>query len=142
MVMDAYSIMVLVLLTHGLAMVQAGAVRGLGMLHTASWVVFFAFYFVSLPAAYVLAFPFRWGIIGLWFGVVIGSIVEVLLYFVFLRFFCDWKLIAVEISDRMKMKQSPDISFKKVESLREPMIKAINSRNSSEMKTQMYTEEI
>ena len=112
------------------------------MLHTASWVVFFAFYFVSLPAAYVLAFPFEQSIVGLWFGVVIGSVVEVVLYFVFLRFFCDWKLIAIEVSDRMKLKQSPDISFKKADWLREPMLKVSHSRNNSEMKTRVYTEEI
>jgi len=142
MVMDAYCIMVLVLLTHGMAMVQAGAVRGLGMLHTASWVVFFAFYFVSLPSAYLLAFPYRWGIMGLWFGVVIGSTVEVVLYFVFLRFFCNWKLIAIEISERMKTKQSPDISFKKGDCLREPMLGSKNSNQNYDMRTRIYTEEI
>ena len=57
MIKEAYIVMVLILLLHGMAMVQAGAVRGLGMLHTATWIVFFAFYFISLPAAYVLAFP-------------------------------------------------------------------------------------
>ncbi len=74
------------------------------MLHTATYMVFIAFYFVSLPCAYLLAFNLQWGINGLWMGVVIGSVVEVVLYFIFLSFMCNWKLIAIEISEKMKLK--------------------------------------
>lgn len=85
------------------------------MLHTATYVVFFAFYFVSLPCAYAFAFPMEWGMIGLWCGVVVGSLAEVILYFFFLRFFCNWKLIAIEVSEKMKERYSPEISFRKNE---------------------------
>lgn len=81
------------------------------MLQTATYVVFFAFYFISLPAAYLFAFPMEWGMIGLWYGIVVGSIIEVILYFILLRFFCNWDKLAVEISERMKMKLTPNISM-------------------------------
>ncbi len=79
-------------------MVQAGAVRGLGKLHTATLVVFIAFYIVSLPSAYYLAFRKEMGMVGLWWGVGVGSASEVILYFFFIRFCCDWKQLAVQIS--------------------------------------------
>lgn len=103
--------MCLVLMLHGLAMVQAGAVRGLGMLELATWMVLFAFYFVALPLAYLFAFPVGMSMVGLWWGVVGGSIAEIVLYVVILRFKCDWKRIAIEISENLKIKEvSPNNS--------------------------------
>ena len=89
--MDGYSVMSLVLILHGFAMVQAGGVRGLGMLKLASWVVLFAFYCVALPGAYLCAFFLQWGMVGLWWGVVSGSVAEIVLYFLILQYMCDWK---------------------------------------------------
>lgn len=90
MVIDGYTVMLFILMLHGFAMIQAGAVRGLGMLELATWMVFFAFYFISLPAAYIFAFKLEMGMVGLWWGVVAGSVTEIILYFIFLRFICDW----------------------------------------------------
>ncbi len=98
MITDAYLVMILVLMFHGLAMVQAGAVRGLGMINLANYVVFFAFYVVSLPAAYLCSFTWQMGMVGLWWGITAGAVAEIILYFFFLRFVCDWKKIAIEIS--------------------------------------------
>jgi Na+-driven multidrug efflux pump len=69
------------------------------MLEMATWVVFFAFYFVSLPLAYYLAFPYKMQVMGLWYGIVGGSISEVILYFLFLKFVCNLDKIAVKIAD-------------------------------------------
>jgi MATE family multidrug resistance protein len=76
--------MAVVLMLHGLAMIQAGAVRGLGMLELATWMVLIAFYFVALPSAYLFAFPLDMGMLGLWWGVVAGSIAEIILYVIIL----------------------------------------------------------
>ena len=84
MVAEAYTPLLLILVIHGIAMVQAGAVRGLGMLELGSYMVLFAFYIVSLPVAYLFAFVFKMGMKGLWWGVVVGTISEVILYFIFL----------------------------------------------------------
>jgi MATE family multidrug resistance protein len=98
LIMEAYSVDALILILHGLAMVQAGAVRGLGMLELATWMVLIAFYLVALPAAYLFTFPAGLGMVGLWWGVVAGSLAEIALYVVILRFFCNWKTLALKIS--------------------------------------------
>ena len=104
--------MVLVLLLHGLAMVQAGAVRGLGLLELATWMVLFSFYFIALPGAYIFSFPMNMGMVGLWWGVVAGAITEIVLYVIILRFVCDWRKLAVKISEELRVKTiSPNISI-------------------------------
>jgi MATE family multidrug resistance protein len=123
LIKDAYTVDILILLAHGFAMIQAGAVRGLGKLSMATGMVFFAFYVVSLPGAYFFAFTMEMGMVGLWWGVVVGSISEVILYFFFLRFWCDWKNLAIEISQRMQNSRhiSPNVSIKKYD-LMEPLV--------------------
>jgi multidrug resistance protein, MATE family len=113
MIMEGYSVDALVLILHGLAMVQAGAVRGLGMLELATWMVLFAFYFIALPAAYLLTFPLNMGMPGLWWGVVAGSLAEIVLYVLILRFFCNWKSLAIKISQELKAGHlmSPNMSM-------------------------------
>lgn len=68
------------------------------MLELATWMVLFAFYFVALPAAYFFAFPLSLGMAGLWWGVVAGAIAEIILYVIILKFFCNWKSLAIKIS--------------------------------------------
>lgn len=88
----------------------------------ATGMVFFAFYVVSLPCAYLFAFTLKMGMVGLWWGVVAGSVSEVILYFFFLRFMCDWRRLAVEISEKMRSRHiSPNVSFKRID-LMEPML--------------------
>jgi len=65
--------------------------------------VLIAFYFVALPAAYFFTFSLTMGVVGLWWGVVAGSIAEILLYVIILRFFCDWKDLAFTISAQLRM---------------------------------------
>ena len=103
LISDAYTIMLFILMLHGLAMVQAGAARGLGMIDLANWVVFFAFYVVSLPAAYLFTFTWGMGMLGLWWGITLGSASEIILYCIFLKFMCDWKKLAGDISRKMKL---------------------------------------
>jgi len=61
----------------------------------ATFMVFFSFYIISLPCAYIFAFPWEMGMVGLWWGIVAGAISEVLLYSIFLRYYCDWRLLAI-----------------------------------------------
>ena len=51
--------------------------------------------------------------IGLWWGVVCGSIAEIVQYGYILGFWVNWKNIAREISMDLKMKwaHSPDVSI-------------------------------
>ena len=100
-----------------------------------------AFYFVALPGAYLFAFPMGIGMVGLWWGVVVGAIVEVVLYFLILSFACDWPELALKISKDSKMKQiTPNSSFVKMSpdairkwergSLKEPFLEKGKSDNS------------
>lgn len=116
LVTDGYKVMAIVLMLHGLAMVQAGAVRGLGMLQLATWMVLFAFYFVALPAAYFFTFSLTMGVVGLWWGVVAGSIAEIVLYVIILRFYCDWDELAITISTQLRITGvfSPNASMSKL----------------------------
>jgi multidrug resistance protein, MATE family len=93
-VMNGYTVMTVVLMIHGLAMVQAGALRGLGMLELATLMVLFAFYGVALPAAYLFAFVYDMKMVGLWWGVVAGAVSEILLYLIIFQFFCNWEQLA------------------------------------------------
>lgn len=87
-------------------MIQAGAIRGLGLLQLASWIVLFAFYCVGLPGAYICAFYLQWGLVGLWWGVVSGSIAEIVLYTLIIRYLTDWKGIAQTVSREMHKKST------------------------------------
>jgi MATE family multidrug resistance protein len=100
------------------------------MLEIATWLVFFAFYIVSLPLAYYFTFPLDWGMVGLWWGVVCGSISEVLLYVLLLKYICNWERLALKISQSMK-ESSPNISFKKAEELHEPIYPPTHSKKQS-----------
>jgi MATE family multidrug resistance protein len=104
LVTQGYFVMIFVLILHGLAMVEAGAVRGLGMLTLASWIVLFSFYCVALPCAYAFSFPFALGMLGLWWGVAAGGIAEIILYFVILTYICDWKHITRHVSSQLRIR--------------------------------------
>ena len=86
------------------------------MLQLATWMVLIAFYLVALPAAYLITFPMAMGMVGLWWGVVAGSIAEVALYSAILYFFCDWKQLAISISEQLKITGvlSPNASMSKL----------------------------
>lgn len=86
------------------------------MLQLATWMVLIAFYFVALPAAYFFTFSLMMGVVGLWWGVVAGSIAEIVLYVIILRFFCDWKALALTISAQLTITGhlSPNVSMSKL----------------------------
>ena len=129
MIMEGYTVMLFVFMIHGVAMVQAGAVRGLGMLDLGTWVAFIAFYMVCLPFAYMFAFNLQMGMVGLWWGVVAGAVSEIFIYVIFLRWLCDWKHLAFQISENMKnLSVSLRISFKLEDSVNEQLM----GRNKSQ----------
>jgi MATE family multidrug resistance protein len=54
--------------------VQASALTGLGDTRTPMWVSVVCDWVLGMPAAYVLAFPLGYGVIGLWMGRAIASV--------------------------------------------------------------------
>jgi MATE family multidrug resistance protein len=59
-------------LFDGLQAVATGALRGAGETRIPMLVNLFAYWFVSLPVAWVLGFRFHWGAVGVWIGLCIG----------------------------------------------------------------------
>ena len=50
----------------------AGALRGLGDVKVPGWIAFIAYWMVSIPAGWLLTFPFEMGVIGMWWGINLG----------------------------------------------------------------------
>jgi MATE family multidrug resistance protein len=61
-------------LFDGLQSVATGALRGLGDTRTPMLVNLVGYWMLGLPIACILAFPLRWGVVGLWIGLSIGLI--------------------------------------------------------------------
>jgi len=49
-----------------------GALRGLSDVKVPTAITFVAYWIIALPASYVFAFVFNWGVIGLWIGLALG----------------------------------------------------------------------
>ena len=78
-----------------------GQIRALGAQREAAFIAIGCFYIVSVPLACVFAFWLDWSIYGLWFGIGIGSLCEVILY-LRLVLVTDWQKIADEAADRIE----------------------------------------
>ncbi len=61
-------------LFDGLQTVTTGALRGLGDTRTPMLAHFCGYWLVGLPLAYMLCFSFRWGVSGLWVGLLAALI--------------------------------------------------------------------
>lgn len=51
---------------------SAGALRGLGDVKVPSWIAFVAYWIISIPIGWFLAFPARMGVAGMWWGITLG----------------------------------------------------------------------
>lgn len=58
--------------SDALQIVSAGALRGLDDVMGPAWVAFFAYWVISLPIGWWLAFRQEWGVAGMWWGITIG----------------------------------------------------------------------
>ncbi len=58
--------------------VSAGALRGLGDVRAPAWIVFVAYWIISLPVGWVLAFPGGHGAVGMWWGLTLGLTITAL----------------------------------------------------------------
>lgn len=58
----------------GLQVVGSGILRGLGETRIPMYATLAAHWAIGLPIGYVIAFPMRWGVIGLWIGLASGLV--------------------------------------------------------------------
>ena len=62
-------------LFDGLQTVATGALRGSGDTRTPMFANLIAYWFIGLPAGYVLCFRFGWGAVGIWIGLCVGLMI-------------------------------------------------------------------
>ena len=62
-------------LFDGLQTVATGALRGSGDTRTPMFANLIAYWFIGLPAGYLLCFRFGWGALGIWTGLCVGLVI-------------------------------------------------------------------
>jgi len=58
-------------------------------------------FFLSLPAAYLLAIRLGYGLKGIWLGLIVGSLAQSGIYLYVLAFRVHWKKMALKIASAM-----------------------------------------
>lgn len=58
--------------SDALQIVAAGALRGLDDVRVPAWIAFVAYWLISLPLGWWLAFRLEWGVTGMWWGITLG----------------------------------------------------------------------
>ncbi|KAK3128257.1 hypothetical protein QOZ80_6BG0459020 [Eleusine coracana subsp. coracana] len=84
----------------GLHSSLSGVLTGCGMQKIGAAVNLGAFYLIGIPMAVLLAFVFHLNGMGLWLGIVCGSITK-LLFLIFISWFIDWEKEAGEAKNRV-----------------------------------------
>ena len=80
--------------------------RGLGKQLHATLVVLISSYLVALPCSFYFGVYCGWGVRGLWFGCANGMIFENLIYYILLTHSVNWRRLALEVSNKMRVKES------------------------------------
>jgi multidrug resistance protein, MATE family len=83
--------------------VTCGVLRGLGKFVDATVMAIIAYYVVSLPMEYIIAFKLEYGLVGLWLGQMCGSLFHVLSTQYLISFHYDWNKIAREAKEKHDM---------------------------------------
>lgn len=58
--------------SDSMQVISAGVLRGLNDVKGPAWLAFAAYWLVAIPGGWLLAFPLRWGVAGVWWGITIG----------------------------------------------------------------------
>jgi MATE family multidrug resistance protein len=64
--------------SDAMQIVSAGALRGIDDVKGPAWIAFGAYWVVSIPLGWMLAFPGGWGVTGMWWGITAGLTVTAL----------------------------------------------------------------
>ena len=87
--------MLIVLVIHATAFSLGGVMRGIGMQKICTYIVFVAFYGVSMPIAYVMGKKYGLGLKGIWLGAIGGTITEIGIYLFSFAFLLKWDTLCV-----------------------------------------------
>jgi MATE family multidrug resistance protein len=70
--MRFFPIVAILLLTECIRLIANGALRGLKDSNFQMMLSIFGFWLIAFPTAYLLAFKFGFGSVGIWWGIIIG----------------------------------------------------------------------
>ena len=73
--MKFFPVVAVLLITECIRLISVGALRGLKDPHFQMVISVFGFWAIAFPSAYLLAFKFKFGGVGIWWGIVIGLFV-------------------------------------------------------------------
>ncbi|GEQ69702.1 hypothetical protein JCM33374_g3376 [Metschnikowia sp. JCM 33374] len=86
-------------LADAINVLQAGILRGQGRQKIGSTINLISYYVIALPLAYVVAFPLGYGLVGLWFGLIVGVACLAVAEFVCV-YVSNWPQIVVDAEGR------------------------------------------
>ncbi|KAK8462015.1 hypothetical protein SEVIR_1G130200v4 [Setaria viridis] len=84
----------------GLQCVLSGVVRGCGRQKAGAFINLAAYYLAGIPSAFVFAFVWHLGGMGLWFGIMCGLVVQ-MLQLLSITLFTNWNKEALKAKDRV-----------------------------------------
>ncbi|KAG0544076.1 hypothetical protein BDA96_02G243800 [Sorghum bicolor] len=99
---DGISVLLaLTILLNGIQPVLSGVAVGSGWQALVAYVNIGSYYIIGVPFGVLLAWGFHYGVLGIWVGMIGGTMVQTLiLSFITLR--CDWNEEALKASSRMR----------------------------------------
>ena len=68
-------------LFDGTQVVGLGILRGMGDVNIPTFITFLAYWVIGLPLGYFLGITLKWGVAGVWYGLVLGLMVSAILLF-------------------------------------------------------------
>lgn len=69
-------------LFDGTQVVGLGILRGMGDVNIPTFITFLAYWVIGLPLGYFLGITLKWGVAGVWYGLVLGLMVSAVLLFI------------------------------------------------------------
>jgi len=89
-------------------LVNGGILRAMGYQNAGSIIQGVALFVVMNPLAYILAFKYEYGFIGIWMAVPVGSFLMMTGFF-YILYQADWETIAIKASTDDVINETEDI---------------------------------
>ena len=86
-----------------------GIINGMGRQHKASYVTFVSFWGVGIPSVALFVFYFDFGIIGLWLGPLLASLINCFAYYRTIHT-TQWSDVIVEAETRRRRDSKMNLS--------------------------------
>ena len=88
-----------------------GIVRGMGLQKYAAWILFFAYWIVTLPTSATLVIAFDYGVFTVWKLQIVGAAISFAGVFG-IALFADWEKVLASIQERLRITAKQNNSLK------------------------------